>query len=73
MNLNDKYVGLVPDKFTKGNAKHPVAHTVKELKKILDELPGDLQINHAFSCGVVVVVYNVKYDDYHVEFCENEE
>lgn len=51
----------IPEKYYKGDAeeRHPHAHTVGELKKLLDELPDDLTIETTFNEGVALVVFNI--------------
>lgn len=60
----------IPEKFYKGT--HPIAKTVRDLKRLLKELPEDLQIEQGFGYGVEVVVYNYDSADMHVGFREIE-
>lgn len=64
----------IPPKFYK-EGKHPVAATVDQLRRILEELPGELRIEASFASSVQVIVTNYSYEDVHcrIDGVEDEE
>lgn len=60
----------IPDKFYKANRPQPKVSNVRELKKILSELPDDLPIRCGFSDYAEITVYNVGTTDEHLEITE---
>jgi hypothetical protein len=63
---------LVPEKFYKGDIDKPQAQNVGDLKKLLDELPNHLKIEQGFDKGVTLVVFNIRKNNPHLSFQENE-
>lgn len=59
----------IPDKFYKGD-NHPCAHTVRQLKKLLAELPDNLPVHHTWGQGPELVVFNHGQDSMHLEIGE---
>ena len=62
----------IPEKYCKRNINKPRAYTVKELRKLLKQLPNNLPIEQGFEGGVMLIVYNVSRGNPHLEFIEVE-
>lgn len=68
----NKFKKDIAEKFYKGwedddgDTVHPLALTVKALKKFLDELPDDLPIG-SFGEGYALVVFNSSRADIHLQ------
>jgi hypothetical protein len=62
----------IPKRYYKAG-NHPLAGTVGELKKLLNDLPNDLPIECGFSSCAQLVVYNHGQSDMHLELIEPDE
>ena len=66
---------MIAEKFYKWKMRAPIARNVRELRRLLAELPDNLPINQGYTQagGAALVVYNIKEPTMHLAFEESEE
>ena len=60
----------ISEDFYKGGGRE--VYTVAEMISQLEKLPKDLAIEHGFSAGVRLVVYNISLNNPHLGIAEND-
>lgn len=63
MVVTREQLNQIPEAYFKGD-EHPIARTVGDLKKLLNDLPDELRIEASFGDNVCLVVYNTS-EKYH--------